>query len=178
MIALFTENPWPLIMVIIALEGIFLCMFYIQQKLWILSLILGSALMACTAFLCDYLVITPREEVEMAVDEGLASLESNNAQRIYALLAPNHTILTRSRIREGLQLVRITSVRANSLKITVNELVSPPTARADFYGVIRYKPRTSAALGDYYSARMSVFYEKQGNKWLVTGHEERSPLGK
>jgi len=120
----------------------------------------------------EYRVVTDREQVEAAL-YGLAdAMEANDKDAALAYLSPS-AIETRRRAHEAFALYTIEEAKVSHLKIEVNDLTSPPSAKARFKGLIRGRDRKGQI--PYRSAviDLTIDYRKEGDRWLITGHQEK-----
>jgi hypothetical protein len=119
--------------------------------------------------------VTQREAVEMTIDELADALEANDLQRTLACISPTATH-TRSRAEWGLGRFRVDKTKITHLKITINELTSPPTATAAFKGFLTV---ASDKRGDIppgtYGIAFTAGFEKVGDRWLIAEHTEDTP---
>lgn len=175
----FCENPYPAFILGVIAVGFFAAFYNVTQKRVFLHAAGITIALVIGVFVTERLIVTPREEVQATLREGMAALEANDTTRVMALLDEKKSGLTRSLIQWGFSYATITGAKANSLKITVNELTSPPSAKAEFYAAISYKPKRPEVFGERWASRMTLDFEKQRDgRWLVTGHTEKGILGK
>ena len=152
--------------------------FHATRKTAFIGGIVAAVLMVGGIFLLDYLVVTPREQVKMVIDEGVLAIKANDPDHVVALLAPNASTDIQPYVRWAFNTVKFTGARANDLKITINELTSPHSAKAEFYAVLLYQGKNINLPGDRYACRMIITLEKQNQKWLATGYTEKPVVGK
>ncbi|MDO4576472.1 MAG: hypothetical protein Q4D98_14800 [Planctomycetia bacterium] len=171
------ENPFPMLIVGILAWGFLIAAYVITpHRGWLWGMV-PVVLVPGLFFLYDAMVVTPREEITAVVDEGIAALEANDADRIMKILKPTLAHRTRARVEWAFANFTITRAKANDLQISVNELTVPPTATAEFFGTVRFNDKGKLVGMDRYACKMVVYFEKREGKWLIVNHEERSPLG-
>ena len=71
--------------------------------------------------------------------------------------------------RDTLAQFEITSAKISSLRIKIHELTSPPTAKAEFMGTVRFEDRKGRIPYKHYPANVTVELQKDpgGDRWLV-----------
>lgn len=172
------ENPYPAFVLGVITVGFLAAAYNITRNAAFLKGAAVTVLLVGGVFLLDYAVVTPREEVLAVIDEGIAGLKANDADRLAKILDEKKSGVTLARIREGLRYGTITGAKANDIRITVNELTSPPTAKAEFYGVLTFHVKHEAIPFDRYACRLVVDFEKHPRGWVIVGHQERELLGR
>lgn len=173
----FCENPYPAFVLGVITVGFLAAAYNITRNAAFLKAAGVTILLVAGVFVLDSVVVTPREEIHAVIDEGIAALKANDADRLANILDEKKAGITRARIREGLRYGTITGAKANDIRITVNELTSPPSAKADFYGVLTFHVKTEAVPFDRYACRLTVEFEKHPRGWVIVGHQERSVIG-
>ena len=171
------ENPYPALILGVITAGFFAAAFNITRKKAFLAGIGVTALAVASVFLLCHLVITPREEVRMVLDEGIAAIKANDPQRIISLLSPAISADTQGTVRMAFRSAKFTGAKVGNVEITINELTSPISAKADFMATVFFQGKSGDILGDRYPCRLTLFLEKQGEKWLITAYEHRELVG-
>ena len=175
MTAIF-ENPLPLLFVGIVVEAILITLFYgMQKKVWLVP-IAGVLLAMVALVIVERVVVTEREEVEHTVDQIAAALRANDTNAVLSHLSDSARE-SRSRAKWAMGRIEINSVKVSGLEITVNRLTSPPSAKAVFSGVIRFKDRKKEYPYKAYGSKFEVELRKEGGRWKVTAHSESNPAG-
>lgn len=173
------ETPLPIIIFGVIAEAI-LGAALVSTRRGVLLAAMGVVLLIVLAGLgLEYWVVTDRERVEATLDGVVAALESNDVNEVLQYVAPD-AVFTRARAHLAMAMIEITDAKIHSLQITINELTSPPTAEANFNGVIYYNDRTGVNPYQYYSSPFGVELRKEGDRWLITNHveqERRGPAG-
>jgi hypothetical protein len=173
---MFLEDPLPIILVGIVVVAV-LAFAYVNVRrgalLWAIAATLAVVLVGVAV---ERLVVTDREQVEATLDGVIEAMEADDWERLKRdYIAPGATYtLQRAEFARGL--IAVISAKANRLEVTVNPLTSPPTAEAQFTGVISYRLRDPANQFpyDYYVARFVVELQKEGDRWMISNHEEQT----
>lgn len=171
------ENPLPAIFLGVVVEGVLVALLLgTRKKIW-LAPILGVLVLAVGLVVVERLVITEREEVEYTVDSIATALVANDVGAVLSHLSDSaHE--SRARAEWAMGRVQIDSASVSGLEITVNELTSPPTAKAVFSGVIKFEDRKKEYPYKAYASRFELEFRKEGERWKVTGHQELDPRGR
>ncbi|MCX7428608.1 MAG: hypothetical protein NTW96_23655 [Planctomycetia bacterium] len=169
------ESPMPVLFCGLVVEAILATVFFNNRRVVFLLPMIGVALLMLLGVVIERIVVTPREAVEATIDNLADALEANDVQRALGCISPTATH-TRSRAEWGLDRFRVSKTRIANLKITINELTSPPTATAAFQGFITI---ASDRKGDIppgtYGVAFTAEFEKQGDRWLIAEHTEDTP---
>jgi hypothetical protein len=172
---MFLESPWPIITVGIVLEAILAVMLFTTRRGVLLWAVVGVLVLTGGGVLVERLVVTEREQVEMALDDGIAALKSNQLDRVLTVLAPTATD-TRRQVEWGYGLVEITGVSLHNIQIEVNDLTSPPTAEVGCDVVIYFRGKSNTITHDRWPGHFTMHYEKHGDRWLVVDPVKGTPL--
>ena len=172
------ENPYPALTLGVLVAGFCAAAFHVTRKSAFLWTIAATVLAVGTVFLLCYFVDTPRKQVKAVIDEGISAVCANDIERIIALLAPNAGSEIAPYIRQVSRMVKFTAAKASNVKITVNELTSPHSAKAEFHALVLFQGSRGEIIGDRYACRMVLTLEKQGGKWLIVGYTEKPLVGK
>jgi len=168
---IFFENPWWIIFVGIILEAYLgTLLFRSGRGLWLWPMLAVLILMVLGVCV-ERLVVTERERVEMTLSQIAAALEANDLERVLSYISPNATPLRR-RATWVVRRFEIQNANFYNLKITINRLTSPHTARAAFFGHVTYRDRQKEIPYNYYSSRFIVDLYKQNDSWILSGNIE------
>jgi len=168
----FTEDPLWMIFLGIVVEAVLGVVLFQTRRGVVLWAMIGVALLVLLGLGVEKLIVTEREKVERTIDEITEALEANDLEGVLRYLAPE---ARQSRISAqwALGRVEVYEANVNSLEVTVNQLESPPTARAELSGRLHYHDREDQSPYTNYPLRFTVDFRKEGDRWLVTGHRER-----
>ncbi|NLE37908.1 MAG: hypothetical protein GX621_07775 [Pirellulaceae bacterium] len=116
--------------------------------------------------------MTPREQVEAELDALAAAIAANDADAVRGHLSPAADRRTRDRAEWALANFTFSEAKVSRLEIEVNELTSPPSAKARFTGRIRASDR-SGLISDAPGVRdFTVDFRREGDRWLIVSHTE------
>ncbi len=167
------ENPVPILFTGIVTVAILAVLFFNTQRGVFLLAIGGVVLLTLLGLGVEHLIVTDREQVEAAL-YGLAdAMEANDAKAVLNHLSPSVNPQTRSRADEALARYTIKETAVSNLRIDVNNLTSPPSARARFRGRIRASDRKGELPYESALLDITIDYHKEGDRWLITGHQEK-----
>ena len=170
------ENPFPLLVVGMLVEAFLIGLFYATHKKVCLIPIVVVLIVVIGGVLIERAVVTEREEVESVVDQIAAALRANDAQAVLSHLSSSAQE-SRRRAEWALDRVQVNDASVSGLEITINSLTSPPTAKAKFSGVIKFDDRKKEFPYRVYASNFEIDFRKEGNRWMVTGHNESNPAG-
>ncbi|HEY2881085.1 MAG TPA: hypothetical protein VGJ15_01600 [Pirellulales bacterium] len=170
----FTENPLPLLL----LGGIVLLVLFVflmkTGRGVVLMAMAGVALMMGLAVLTDQLIVTERERVADVIYQAANAAQRNDTDQILSYIAPSAE-QTKAEAQRWIGMggsVKLDQVSISAMEVTMHRKDNPPTATADFriYAHGDYHDRTFSSPGTYLG-HATVKFERQGDKWLVTGVE-------
>ena len=173
----FIENPYPLLVVGVLVEAFLVALLYATQKKLILIPIAVVLVLVIGGILIERAVVTEREEVEDTIDQVAAALRANDVDAVLSHLSKSAGE-SRSRARWALDRLQINGAKVSGLEITINSLTSPPSAKAKFSGVIKFDDRKKEFPYRVYDSKFEFELRKEGNRWMVTGHDESNPAGR
>jgi len=174
---LLVENPYVILIGGLVLIAVFVLLLVQTGQGGYLFAALGSAGFCVLLLGIEWFVVTEREEVEQTLDGLAAALETNDIPQVLQFLAPDAPRI-RHDAEQRLPAVQIQDANVGSdLTIIINELTSPPTARATFTGRIHIKDRTGTFPYENFVRRFGVQLQKQNGRWLLYDYEENAPKG-
>jgi ketosteroid isomerase-like protein len=165
-----TEDPWPTIWTGLAVEILLLVAFF-QTRRGLVLLGMSTVLLATGGLvLVERSIVTERERVEMVL-AGLAdALPTDDHAAIMAHLTP----AAQSKAARPLAIFKITKANVgNDLEITINELTSPPSARATFTGRLDIESRRGGEYKQPVVRRFTLVFVRDGDRWLLDDYEHR-----
>ena len=171
------ENPyWWIVICGVAIEIVLILVFFATGRPGVLWAI-GGVLVFFAAWIgVERMVVTERERVAMAVDEGIKALLTNDKQKIVSQCISPSATHVQSQVATGLSMATITYVEANGLDIKVDMKANPPRAVAKFTARIFFRPKSSDIVYDRWIGRMTVPFVKENGRWLVVDPVEGSPI--
>ncbi|HZZ73379.1 MAG TPA: hypothetical protein VFE24_14085 [Pirellulales bacterium] len=168
----FFENSWKFLILGGLIEiGLIALLVKSGRGMWIY--VMAAVALLTGGLVClERLVVTPREQVEKALYAAAAAVESNNLNAVLDTISPTAKEM-RADLRARLPNYKIDRVSIKSdLAITVNDLTAPPTARAEFHVVVTGGDRAGNFHDMSYPIFLTVYFERQGDRWLMSGYDE------
>lgn len=157
-----TENPWPLMLVLIGAAAVAAIVIERRGKAVGLAFLVGAALV----WLIDDSVVTPSELLQTDVQAMLDGFKSGNLNSVNALIsdaAPN----LRETARQGMELVQLHSgFHLKDVRVTMQ----PASSRAVVH--LRANGRAllkASNLEQQVATRWETTWEKQDDGWRLTG---------
>ncbi len=172
----FFEDPWKFVIIGLIVEiGLLVMLFRSGRGLW-LYWMLGLMLATTALIVIERCVVTDREQVEIELYNVATVLETNDVEGVLSFFSPNAKE-TRGLVQAQMPRFKVESVSIkNDLKIIVNDLTSPPSARAEFHVVIT----GGTARGDLHGLSLplsfAVLYERVGGRWLISSYDDHGAL--
>jgi len=174
-VAIVFENPVPILAVGAVVATLCGLVFLSKRTLPALFALLGVVLLTLLLVVCEWWVVTEREEVELALAELLAAVEANDMQATVALVDTAAANL-RSDIELGMPMVKVSDTGASAVNITVDSSVDPHEATSRFRGKLQ---------GVYVRSGMKVLYfddvemhwVKRDDQWLLESFVEYLETG-
>ena len=165
------EDPMPTLFAGGLIAAILLGVVFTTGRALFLFLAIGVGCLTGLGLLVEQMVVTEMEEVEAVLYEARDHLEANDVDALVALLTPNAED-ERQMIQNRLGSMRVDQADvAGELKIVVNELTSPPSARAKFLGRIAGSDKTGQmALGNYIT-KIEVEFKLANEGWRIDNVE-------
>jgi len=174
---IFLESPWPVILMGIVAEAVLAVVLVTTRRGLLLGAMGGVLVVVLLGVALEILVVTEREQVERTLDGIIASLNANDLNRLLEDYVAPDARTTRARAAWALNRVEIQQAKYHNLRVTINRLTSPPTALAEFYGVVFYRDRKGEIPHEYYSAQFAAEFELRDGRWMVTDHVEYDVYG-
>lgn len=168
------ENPMPVVFCGIVVEAILGAIFLNNRRVIMLAAMAGVLVLVLVGVAVEWMIVTPREEVETTLDGLAAALEANDRTATLGYLSPSAT-QTRGRAQWALDRFDVGKAKVSSLKIVINELTNPPSARASFNGSLGLKDRRGEYPPNTYTIGFTVEFRKEGDCWLLVNHTESMP---
>ena len=128
----------------------------------------GVLLLVTAGVALEWLVVTETERVEAVIDGAAAALEDND-RRVLQYIDPSDDY-SRRRALWALREVEFTQIKIRDLKIKINDLTSPPTATANFIGVVSGRDRTGEFGHLTRPAGCALELSRRQGRWLITDH--------
>jgi hypothetical protein len=165
------ENSTPTIIVgviVVGLLGLGLVRTGRGVLLWAM---VGVAALVGLLILVELFVVTDFERVESTLEQAAAALNGNDAPALVALIDPGAGNM-RSQVASEMDRFRIDSAKFNKLKVQFNYYTSPPSAEAEFLGVLQFEDRAGLMTRGSAVSPVRVFLHKVDDRWLMRGYDE------
>ena len=166
------EDPKPVIFITVIVLAVLASIIPRTQRYVALFTAMAVVLLlGILGVVAERLVVTDRENIETVIYEAADALEDNDLDRLL-LCVSESAQQTRSRARWSLEQIQVLKTKVRNLDVVINELTSPPTAEAQFDGVIYYQLKDASTGREWYPARLSVELRREDARWLITNHLE------
>jgi hypothetical protein len=178
----FTENPMPLVLIgtiIAAALAVVLTRTGRREALWGL---IAVAVLVGVAVVTERMIVTPREEVRISLDEIRALVAANKPADLLTRIDvnPNNTDLATLRRRVQDDLARITVTEAKITELRDEDILvsdSGNTAKTKFNGTVSISAAGGqAGVGGSFPFRFEVDLRKKDGVWVITGAKYGSAL--
>ncbi len=170
------ENPLPILAVGAVLATLFGVVFLSRRSVPPLVGLAAVVLFTSLLLITEYLVVTPREQVEVAIEEILDAIEANDVDGVLAVVDPAATEI-RSDIEALMPMVNVNDTGAMALRIDC-EGRNPTEATSRFKGrVLGTHARSGIAVR--YFDEVELNWKRSGGRWLLedfTAYWEGKPL--
>ncbi len=165
------EEPWAILLMGVAVAAIFLVVL-VQTRHWAaMGAIAVVVVLTIVLLVVEHNVVTPTEEVQNAIYGVAAAIEANDQQEVLDRISPNAPNL-RSLVTGNMPRMEFSKARiVGRLNIVINKLTSPPSATANFQGLITGSAgrnrQNVTQLGRY-----RVTLRREGQQWLISDYKE------
>ena len=139
----------------------------------VIGLMVAVAGLVLLGLVFERIIVTPQEEVEQTLDGVASALEADSLPRVLDYLAPDAPQL-RSLAETNMPDLHFSEAKIRDLKTSVNRFVDPPTATAEFLGVLSVKDSRGQFPYEHYLDRFTVHLRREGNRWLLTSYERHA----
>ena len=175
------EDPTTVITLGLIVGAVLLVMlFQTRRGIFLISMI-GTAAVVGLLVLLEWYVVTDVEQVENTVDVMARALEDPNREAglnvLLSHIAPNSFMLqTRARLAMS-PAFSIREVKTSDLQITMNRVVSPPSATVEL--VANVEGTAAGAAFDRYIQRFVLHFRQleEDGPWLLYDYETLSLTG-
>jgi ketosteroid isomerase-like protein len=163
----FLESPWPAIGLFgFALVALAVAYHNTRHRalLWVAAL---DVLLGIAGVGLEYFFVTDYEEVENALSDAAAALQSNDEKALLNFIAPEADSL-RGAAHEALAAFEIYDAGFRGLEVRFNHVMNPPTATAQFRGRVFYSIRGGDSQRRPYLHPVTIRLRREGDRWLMT----------
>lgn len=159
------ENPIPIYFVgavLTLITGLtFLVRRDLKSLLWLVAVVLATLLMLAV----ERLVVTQREQVEIALGELLESLRENDMPGVLALVDPD-AVKVRAHVEAMMPEATVKDTGAAMVHIDLEGSRDHPTATAQFLGRVDGVHKRSGQRV-FYLDEVRLEWRKRNGRWLV-----------
>jgi hypothetical protein len=167
---IFIESPWPFLLIGIVLEAVLGVLLLQTGRGKLLWAMIGVGVFTLLGLVAERLIVTDRELVEATLDKAARAVENGDTDKLIECISDSKSDeWIRDKARKAMADYKVDSVWIRNLEITVNNLTSPPTAKAKFTAVGQGQDRKGVIPYRAYSEPVVVELKKKGDRWLVTG---------
>ena len=173
--ALF-ENPLRIALYGAAIEVVLLIILFITRR-GVLLWGVGGVLVVFGAWIgVERLVVTERERVVMALDDGIEALLTNDKKIVESRCLSPSAKETRQLLAMGYGMVHMTYAEYAGLEVELDRDAKPPKAVTHFLAKLFFRGKTPDIAFDRYFCNMTVRFQKENGRWLVVDPVEGTPL--
>lgn len=165
------ESPWTIIIVGVVIELVLGLIFMNTGRAAVLFAMLGVAVVVALGVLTERLVVTEREQIEGALYGAAAALEDNDLDALFEYVGPEAQSL-RDRAAQVMPRYKILEAKVGGLKLTVNHVTNPPTARTELVGRFKILDESQRIPYENYIQRFVIRWRRDGDRWLMVDYEE------
>jgi hypothetical protein len=168
----FVEDPWPVLLATLAILALLGVALFRTGQARIIGAMVAVALLGGAGLLIEWLVVTEREEVEAALFGAAEALKRNDLDAVLSHIAPEAAGM-RASVTAILPGIEVSEVKLANLKITLNRLTNPPSARAEFVGRVTVKSRQPGLAFPYdnFVRPFVVRLRRENDRWVMTEYE-------
>lgn len=170
------ENPVPIFSVGAVLATFFGMVFLARRNLLPLVGLGAVVLFTSLLLITELLIVTPREQVEVAIDDILGAIESNDIDGVLALIDPSATQV-RSDVETLMPMVQVDDTGATAVQIEC-EGREPTEAMSTFRGRV-LGVHTKSGMAVRYLDKVELHWIRSKGQWLLedfTAYWQGKPL--
>ena len=173
------EEPTTAVVILSLWLAFFLAGFAISRaKAWLWPA-LATLLCIGGLLLADWLVLTPRERVKIAVDECVTAFQENRSELLVKNLSPELKTVLKWDLTGVFDVLEFTKAFAKDVKIEYDPQAAPPKVTARMIAGAHFQARNKTSLPlERYVTRLEVtFREFDPGQWLIVDVEEKPIIG-
>lgn len=180
MITFLCENLWFWIVAAAFVALVGYTIFVNNRKTATLGLTIGATVVVLlTGLLLFFCVDTDRKTVSRMLAQLATAIEADDVEKVMGFISPKANE-TRSLARANMGMVRLPSAKFRNLKVVVNPVTHPPTAKVKFTAVVQYLFKDQSFFASEKPlpqlVEFDVVFEKTNeNSWLVTNECNYTP---
>ena len=166
--AIFFENPLPIVAVGAVLATVCGLAFLARRTLVSLLLLAGVVLLTLLLVLLEQLVVTERELVEAALYQLMDDIESGEVSAVLASIDSGAAKM-RADVEKLMPEARIEDTGATAVRIEVDEASEPPTATSWFRGRLDGLHQRSG-MRVFFFDEVEISWVKRGDRWQAVDY--------
>jgi len=170
------EEPLFAVVILGLTFAFFIAGFCISRaKAWLIPAI-PTLLFAVGLLVADWLVLSPKERVQLAVADCVVAFQENQVDRLTTHIAPNLVSILKWDLTGIFEVLEFTKAFANDLKLTYDAQGTPPTVKARFIAGAHFHARkgnVNLPLERYVTRLEVTFQEFEPGQWLIVSVEEK-----
>ncbi len=163
--AIFTENPLPLLAVGAVLATLCGLALLARRNLASLLAFVGVVVVTLLLVLTERMIVTEREQVEIALQQLVTAIEANRVSAVLALVDPSAEKM-RGDIKKLIPEANIKDAGATTVRVEIDSDAKPLTATSRFRGRVDGAHRRSGQRV-FYFGEVEMRWVKRGDHWLV-----------
>ena len=174
------ENLWFWIAAAAFVAVVGYVVFVNNRKTVVLGMTIGAAVVVLLIGLVLFFYVdTDRKSVSRMLTHLAAAIEADDVEKVMTFISPKAD-KTRKLARGSMAQVRLPSARFKNLKVEVNSVTHPPTAKVTFLAVVRYIVKDKSLLAMEKPMPQLVEFDVElektnENSWLVTNKCDFTP---
>jgi hypothetical protein len=172
------ENPLPILVVGGLLATFAIIVFLARRSGASLAALIAVVALTAALLVVERVVVTEREQVEVALATMLDAIESNDVAGAVACVDPAAAAIRRD-IEALMPMLKVEAANSAAEQITLDESARPPTAISQFQAYLRGLHQSSGTPVAYLNQRVDLHWVKRGDQWLLadyTAYWEGQPI--
>jgi hypothetical protein len=167
------ENPMPIILFGIVAEAVLGISLLTTRRGALLWAMAGVLILVLAGVGLEWLVVTERERVEATLEGAAAAVRANDREGLLQRIHPSAAD-ARQLVNWAFDRVDFTDAKITTLEVqNINDLTSPPTAKAHVKGIVFFKVRRGEYPYDKHPVDLTAELRLESGRWLITGYELR-----
>jgi len=161
------EDPVPAIVCGSLVEIVLLVVLWRTGRGVLLAWMAGVAMVVGALVLLERLVVTDREQIQIAVESARAGLEANDSEAVLVYIAPDAQQVRRL-VETAVRHYTFSEVRIFDMQITFGPDSPPDTAEVHISGLVALTDRSGKVPAGQFGVTATVALERIDGRWLVT----------
>jgi hypothetical protein len=166
------ETPWPAIIGSVVIEAILAIVLLRTGLIKIIGAMIAVLVVAVLLVVLERVVVTEYEEVESTLDQAATALAANDVGGVVSHISPQAPQLKQYAERAMRQFTFSEARVGNDLKVQINPLTSPRSAKVSFSAKLTAKDRKNA-VGGTQLLPVELTLHKVDGRWYVADYQPR-----